>query len=94
MSDHFDVIIIGTGAGGGTLLHTLAPSGRRILVLDQRQQEMLERRIFMVTLVGERQRAMERLFEAARKTGHSRSLQLYWSLHLYRAGSVGITSFP
>ena len=35
MSDHFDVIIIGTGAGGGTLLHTLAPSGRRILVLER-----------------------------------------------------------
>ncbi len=66
----------------------------RILVLDQRQQEMLERRIFMVPLVGERQRAMERLFEAARKTGHSRSLQLYRSLHWYRAGSAGITSFP
>jgi len=35
MSDHYDVIIIGTGAGGGTLLHTLAPSGRRILVLER-----------------------------------------------------------
>ena len=30
MNDHFDVIIIGTGAGGGTLLHRLAPSGKRI----------------------------------------------------------------
>ena len=34
MSDHFDVIIIGTGAGGGTLLHRLAASGKRILVLE------------------------------------------------------------
>jgi choline dehydrogenase-like flavoprotein len=25
--DEFDVIIIGTGAGGGTLAHRLAPSG-------------------------------------------------------------------
>lgn len=32
---HYDVIIIGTGAGGGTLLHKLAPSGRRILVLER-----------------------------------------------------------
>jgi choline dehydrogenase-like flavoprotein len=25
MAEHYDVIIIGTGAGGGTLAHTLAP---------------------------------------------------------------------
>jgi choline dehydrogenase-like flavoprotein len=34
MSD-YDVIIIGTGAGGGTLAHKLAPSGKRILVLER-----------------------------------------------------------
>jgi choline dehydrogenase-like flavoprotein len=35
MSDDFDVIVIGTGAGGGTLAHTLAPSGKRILLLER-----------------------------------------------------------
>ena len=35
MNDHYDVIIIGTGAGGGTLLNKLAPSGKRILVLER-----------------------------------------------------------
>lgn len=35
MSEHYDIIIIGTGAGGGTLLHQLAPSGKRILVLER-----------------------------------------------------------
>ena len=35
MPDHYDVIIIGTGAGGGTLLHALAPTGKRILVLER-----------------------------------------------------------
>ncbi len=35
MSDEYDVIIIGTGAGGGTLAHTLAPSGHRILLLER-----------------------------------------------------------
>ena len=30
--NHFDVIIIGTGAGGGTLAFHLAPSGKRILI--------------------------------------------------------------
>lgn len=32
---HFDVIIIGSGAGGGTLAYTLAPSGKRILLLER-----------------------------------------------------------
>jgi choline dehydrogenase-like flavoprotein len=32
---HYDVIIIGTGAGGGTLAHQLAPSGKRILLLER-----------------------------------------------------------
>lgn len=32
---HYDVIIIGTGAGGGTLAHKLAPTGKKILVLEQ-----------------------------------------------------------
>jgi choline dehydrogenase-like flavoprotein len=35
VSDHYDVIIIGTGAGGGTLAHKLAPSGKRILLLER-----------------------------------------------------------
>ncbi len=33
--DHYDVIIIGTGAGGGTLAYHLAPSGKRILLLER-----------------------------------------------------------
>lgn len=35
MTEHFDIIIIGSGAGGGTLAHSLAPSGRRILILER-----------------------------------------------------------
>lgn len=31
----YDVIVIGTGAGGGTLAHRLAPSGKKILVLER-----------------------------------------------------------
>lgn len=36
MSDlEYDIIIIGTGAGGGTLAHRLAPSGKKILILER-----------------------------------------------------------
>ncbi|HXJ35429.1 MAG TPA: GMC family oxidoreductase [Candidatus Eisenbacteria bacterium] len=31
----YDVIIIGSGAGGGTLAHRLAPTGKRILILER-----------------------------------------------------------
>ena len=31
----YDVIIIGSGAGGGTLAYALAPTGKRILLLER-----------------------------------------------------------
>ncbi len=34
-TDRYDVIIIGSGAGGGTLALKLAPSGKRILILER-----------------------------------------------------------
>jgi choline dehydrogenase-like flavoprotein len=35
MSNNFDIIIIGSGAGGGTLALKLAASGKRILILER-----------------------------------------------------------
>ncbi|HEY2184853.1 MAG TPA: GMC family oxidoreductase [Xanthobacteraceae bacterium] len=35
MTDHYDLIIIGSGAGGGTLAHRLAPTGKRTLLLER-----------------------------------------------------------
>src|ERR1041384_649365 len=34
-ANHYDVIIIGTGAGGGTLSYALADTGKRILLLER-----------------------------------------------------------
>jgi len=35
MRSHFDLIIIGSGAGGGTLAYRMAPSGKNILLLER-----------------------------------------------------------
>ena len=35
MNQRFDIIIIGSGAGGGTLARHLAPSGKSILILER-----------------------------------------------------------
>ncbi len=34
-NDHYDVIIVGSGPGGGTLALELAPTGKRILILER-----------------------------------------------------------
>ena len=33
--NHFDIIIIGSGAGGGTMARALAPTGKQILILER-----------------------------------------------------------
>lgn len=33
--DHYDVIVIGSGPGGGSLAHRLAPTGKRILMIER-----------------------------------------------------------
>ena len=35
VTEHYDVIIVGSGAGGGTLAHALASSGKRVLLLER-----------------------------------------------------------
>ena len=51
-----------------------AHHGRCIAVIDQGQQEMLQCRVLMMTLVGNRQRTMQGLFKALRKSRHARPL--------------------
>jgi choline dehydrogenase-like flavoprotein len=35
MSDHYDVIVIGSGPGGGSVVHRLGSTGKRILLLER-----------------------------------------------------------
>ena len=35
VDNHYDVIVIGSGPGGGSLAHRLAPTGKRILMLER-----------------------------------------------------------
>ena len=47
ITEHYDLIIIGTGAGGGTLAHRLAPTGKRFRFgagrLSTQRKSQLER---------------------------------------------------
>ncbi|MCP9940494.1 FAD-dependent oxidoreductase, partial [Synechococcus sp. Cruz CV12-2-Slac-r] len=35
MTNHYEVVIIGSGAGGGTLARCLAEAGKKVLVLER-----------------------------------------------------------
>ena len=52
-AQHVEIDVAGAHDGGG------------VLIVDQREQQMLERRVFLVALAGERKRLMEGLFETA-----------------------------
>lgn len=59
-----------------------------ILVVDQRQQQMLQCRIFMVALIGEREGPVKRLFEAARETRQGqRSQSSFEKMAVFKATS-------
>ena len=69
---HFDAIIIGTGAGGGTLAHKLAPSGKRILILERGDYLRRERDNWSSTAVfiDAKYRAKETWLDKDGKTFH------------------------
>src|SRR3954447_1365600 len=67
MSEHYDVIIIGTGAGGGTLAHRLAGTDKRVLVLERGGYLPRERANWDTkqVVLGERYHAMEEWVDAS-----------------------------
>ena len=43
MTDHYDVIVIGSGAGGGTVTYALAPTGAKVLPVGRKGRMELSR---------------------------------------------------
>jgi choline dehydrogenase-like flavoprotein len=56
MTERYDVIIIGSGAGGGTLAHRLATTGKRILILERGDWLAREKENWSVEAVFEKNR--------------------------------------
>lgn len=82
---HYDVIIIGTGAGGGTLAYHLAPSGKRILLLERggylpREKANWDSR---AVFVESRYRARESWHDRAGKVFHP-------GIHYYVGGNTKV----
>jgi choline dehydrogenase-like flavoprotein len=72
MAEHYDLIVIGSGPGGATLAQSLAPTGKKILILERgdylpRSQKNWDSQTVFVD--GEYQ-AKETWFDAAGKTFH------------------------
>jgi choline dehydrogenase-like flavoprotein len=68
-NSHYDVIIIGTGAGGATLAHSLAATGKRILMIERgnwvpREKENWDTR---EVFINERYHATEMWYDANKK---------------------------
>lgn len=59
-SSHFDIIIVGTGAGGGTIARALAPTGKRILILERGEFLPRERENWDARAVFEEKRYLAR----------------------------------
>ena len=76
---HYDVIIVGTGAGGGTLANRLASTGKEILVLERGDFMPLEEqnRVNVDVFKKERYRAPERWYN---KNGEAFSPQTNYAV--------------
>ncbi|MBI1408240.1 MAG: dehydrogenase [Caulobacter sp.] len=70
MRSHFDIIVIGSGAGGGTLAQRLAPTGKAILILERGEQLPREAENWSpkAVFIQRRYRTQERWYD---KHGHA-----------------------
>jgi len=83
MTEHYDLIIIGSGAGGGTLAHRLAPSGKRILLLERGDYLPRERENWdpLAVFVHSKYRAKETWYDSSGRAFHP-------GIHYYVGGNT------
>jgi choline dehydrogenase-like flavoprotein len=67
MGTHFDVVVIGSGAGGATLAQRLAPTGKKILILERGQHVPREAENWSprAVFIDHRYRTTERWYDKA-----------------------------
>lgn len=82
-NNHYDVIIIGTGAGGGTLAYRLAPSGKRILLLERGDYVPRERANWDSRAVN-----VEGKYQTKEKWRDARGLELHPHTNYYVGGNT------
>ena len=68
LAQHVEIDRTGAHHGGG------------VGIVDQTQQQMLERRIFVMPLIGDGERAVKRLFEIAREGRHEAPTSHFFSM--------------
>ena len=78
MSKHFDIVIVGSGAGGGTLAQRLAPSGKSILILERGEHLPREAENWSAksVFIDHRYRAKEQWYDQRGKPFHPNTS--YW----------------
>ena len=78
MSGHYDIVIVGSGAGGGTLAQRLAPSGKSILILERGEHLPREAENWSAkaVFIDHRYRAKEQWYDRRGKPFHPNTH--YW----------------
>jgi choline dehydrogenase-like flavoprotein len=78
MTQHFDVVIVGSGAGGATLAQRLAPGGRSILILERGEHLPREAENWSAksVFIDHRYRAKEQWYDSRGKPFHPNTH--YW----------------
>ena len=73
MGQHFDVVIIGSGAGGATLAQRLAPTGKSILILERGEHLPREAENWSpkAVFIQHRYRTKEQWYDKARQAVHA-----------------------
>ena len=82
-NNHYDVVIIGTGAGGGTLAWSLAPTGKKILLLERGDYVPREKENWSTRAVN-----LEARYNTKEEWRDSRGKPLHPHTHYYVGGNT------